>query len=160
MKSNSEFSIFLVDDDPFFLSVCEQYLHNAGYQRITKFESSTDFLNSLQLQPDLILLDYSMDSLNGIETLKKIKRFNPDLMVVFISGQENIDIAVNALKYGAFDYLIKNQISEEKLKTVIDKGLTLKNLLAKRNKKSVLKRLLPFIGLAVLLLCIYKFYSK
>ena len=160
MKSNSEFSIFLVDDDPFFLSVCEQYLHNSGFANITKFQSSTDFLNNLQLQPDLIFLDYSMDSLNGIETLKKIKRFNPDSFVVFISGQENIDVAVNALKYGAFDYLIKNQISEEKIKAVLEKGMLLKDVLARKNKKSVLKRLLPFIGVGVLILLIYKFFAQ
>jgi len=160
MKSNSEFSIFLVDDDPFFLSVCEQYLHNSGFANITKFKSSTDFLNNLQLQPDLIFLDYSMDSLNGIETLKKIKRFNPDSFVVFISGQENIDVAVNALKYGAFDYLIKNQISEEKIKTVLEKGMLLKEVLARKNKKSVLKRLLPFIGVVALILLIYKFFAQ
>jgi len=160
MKSNSEFSIFLVDDDPFFLSVCEQYLHNSGFANITKFQSSTDFLNNLQLQPDLIFLDYSMDSLNGIETLKKIKRFNPDSFVVFISGQENIDVAVNALKYGAFDYLIKNQISEEKIKVVLEKGILLKNILARKNKKSVLKRLLPFIGAVALILLIYKFFAQ
>jgi DNA-binding NtrC family response regulator len=160
MKANSEFSIFLVDDDPFFLSVCEQYLHNLGYANITKFQSSTDFLNNLQQQPDLILLDYSMDSLNGIETLKKIKRFNPDSFVVFISGQENIDVAVNALKYGAFDYLIKNQISEEKIKVVLEKGIVLKNILAGRNKKSIMKRLLPFIGIAALVLFIYKFFAR
>lgn len=160
MKSNSEFSIFLVDDDPFFLSVCEQYLHNSGFANITKFESSTDFLNNLKLQPDLIFLDYSMDSLNGIETLKKIKRFNPDSFVVFISGQENIDVAVNALKYGAFDYLIKNQISEEKIKAVLEKGILLKNILARKNKKSVFKRLLPFIGAGALILLIYKFFAQ
>ncbi len=160
MKSNSEFSIFLVDDDPFFLNVCEQYLHNSGFANITKFQSATDLLNNLHLLPDLIFLDYNMDSLNGIETLKKIKRFNPDSFVVFISGQENIDVAVNALKYGAFDYVIKNQINEEKIKSVLEKGIALKSILAGKNKKSVIRRLLPFIGMAVLVLVIYKFFAK
>jgi len=152
MKSNSEFSIFFVDDDPFFLSVCEQYLINLGYSNITKFGSSVDFLNRLEQQPDLVLLDYCMDSLNGIETLKKIKRFNPNALVVFISGQENIDIAVNALKYGAFDYLIKSQVSEEKIKNVLEKGIALKSILAKNEKKYSIKKLLSAVGINGLIL--------
>jgi len=69
-------------------------------------------------------------------------------------------VAVNALKYGAFDYLIKNQISEEKIKVVLEKGILLKNILARKNKKSVLKRLLPFIGAVALILLIYKFFAQ
>lgn len=144
MKSNSSFSVFLVDDDPFFLNVCEQYILNSHCSEITKFQSGPDFLNNLSQLPDLVLLDYQMDTMNGIETLKKIKRFNPDAMVVFISGQENIDIAVNALKYGAFDYLIKNQVNEEKIKMILDKAKALKEILSKKNKKGLLRRLIPF----------------
>lgn len=144
MKSNTGFSVYLVDDDPFFLNVCEQYVLNCGISDITKFQSGPDFLNNLSRFPDLILLDYHMDTMNGIETLKKIKRFNPDAMVVFISGQENIDIAVNALKYGAFDYLIKNQVDEEKIKIILNKALALKEMLSKKNKKSLLNRIIPF----------------
>jgi DNA-binding NtrC family response regulator len=160
MNPNSEFSIFLVDDDPFFLNVCEQYLHNLGYSNISQFQSSTEFINNLQKLPDLVLLDYNMDSLNGIETLKKIKRFNPNALVVFISGQEKIDVAVNALKYGALDYILKNEVTEERLKTVLEKGRDIKNILVRNNKKSLLKRLLPFIGMIAMILLANNVYSK
>ena len=147
MKSNADFSIFLVDDDPFFLNLCEQYLHNLG-------------LNELLFQPGLIFLDYNLDSLNGIETLKKIKRFNPNFLVVFISGQEKIDVAVNALKYGAFDYLLKEEVTEDRLKIVLDKAIAIKTVLEKRNKKSLFMRLLPLLGLAAIILLVYKFFYK
>jgi DNA-binding NtrC family response regulator len=145
MKSKSDFSIFLVDDDPFFLNICEKYLNNLGFSRVSKFESSTVFLNSLHQEPDLILLDYNMDSLNGIETLQKIKCFNPNALVIFISGDENIDIAINALKYGAFDFLIKKNISEEKLKSLIDKGIEVRDLISKKSGKNIIRQLLPFV---------------
>ena len=160
MKPVSDFSVFLVDDDPFFLSVCEQYLHNTGFTNVRQFQSGTEFLKNMQLQPDLIFLDYNMDSLNGIETLKKIKRFNPDSLVVFISGQENIDIAVNALKYGAFDYLVKKNINEEKIKSLLEKGIALKKMVAAKNKKSIVRRLLPFIGIVMVCLFVYRFFVK
>ena len=160
MKSNADFSIFLVDDDPFFLNLCEQYLHNLGFTAVRKYESSTGFLNELLFQPGLIFLDYNLDSLNGIETLKKIKRFNPNFLVVFISGQEKIDVAVNALKYGAFDYLLKEEVTEDRLKIVLDKAIAIKTVLEKRNKKSLFMRLLPLLGLAAIILLVYKFFYK
>ena len=159
MNPNHDFSIFLVDDDPFFLNVCEQYLQNLGYTNISQFQSSTEFINNLQKLPDLVLLDYNMDSLNGIETLKKIKRFNPNALVVFISGQEKIDVAVNALKYGALDYILKNEVTEERLKSVLEKGRDIKDILVRNRKRGLLKRFLPFIGVIALTLLVNNFYT-
>jgi FixJ family two-component response regulator len=57
-----------------------------------------------------------MDNLNGIDVLKKIKRFDPNIPIVFLSGQKEISIAVNALKYGALDYIIgKENVDEERI---------------------------------------------
>lgn len=160
MKSNSEFSIFLVDDDPFFLALCEEYLRNCGYSKITKFGSGAEFLKCLEQMPDLIFLDYCMGSLNGIDTLKKIKRFNPNSLVVFISGQEDIGVAVNALKYGAFDYLVKNDVNEEKLKAVMEKASAINALLDKHRKKSGLRKILSSVGISGLILFLYKQFAK
>jgi DNA-binding NtrC family response regulator len=160
MKSNSDFSVFLVDDDPFFLSLLERLLHNCGYSKITTFESGTAFLNSLEKKPDIILLDYNMDSMNGLETLKKIKRFNPNALVVFISGQENIDVAVNALKYGAFDYLLKDQINVLKINHLMEKGIALNEMIRKNYKKNVLHRVLSTIGIPVLVYAIFETFFR
>src|ERR1700744_2320050 len=107
MPKTTNYRIFLVDDEPFCLDLYQQYLHNLEQPDIHLFSSSAECLNQLSLQPDLIFLDYQMDSINGLETLKKIKRFDPNAIVVFISGQETIEVAVNALKYGALDYIPK-----------------------------------------------------
>jgi DNA-binding NtrC family response regulator len=88
-----------------------------------------------------------MDNLNGIEVLKKIKRFNPNTIIVFISGQEDIDIAVNALKYGAFDYIMKSQLNEEKMRQVMTKAGQLRELLIRKSRKGILKRVFSGLGL-------------
>ncbi len=160
MKSSSEFSIFIVDDDPFFSGLCTQMLKNLDFKNVTCFHSGTEFLHNVQLNPDIILLDYNMESMNGIETLKKLKRFNPNLLVVFISGQEDIEIAVSALKYGAFDYLIKNQITEARLKVLIEKGVALKALIRKGFKKTVFSRVLSTIGIPILLWFLLQIFFK
>ncbi|MEI7801722.1 MAG: response regulator, partial [Bacteroidota bacterium] len=75
-----------------------------------------DCLRNLDLNPDYIILDYNLNSVNtsaanGLEILKKIKEEKPDVFVIFLSGQEKIEIAVDTIKYGAYDYVVKNQSS-------------------------------------------------
>ena len=65
--------------------------------------------------PKVIFLDYQLGDVNGLEILKKIKAVNPDTFVFFMSGQDKIEIAVNALKFGAIDYIIKNDDAKDKI---------------------------------------------
>lgn len=144
METNFNLNIFVVDDDVFCLNIYEQHLHNLGYNQITCFQNGTECLNNLTRQPDVIFLDHSMDILNGVEVLKKIKRFNPDIYVVFVSGQEDVETAVNSLKYGAFDYIVKGEREAERIKNVLDKIHEVSELLKKRNK-GFIKRILSFL---------------
>jgi polysaccharide export outer membrane protein len=82
-----------------------------------------------------------MDDISGFEVLKKIKRFNPNIYVVMVSGQETIKTAVDALKYGAFDYVIKDNSVEEKMNLIINKIIMVKEELKKSNP-NFLQRLL------------------
>jgi polysaccharide export outer membrane protein len=85
-----------------------------------------------------------MDTLNGFEVLNKIKRFDPNINVVMVSGQEDLQIALNALKYGAFDYIIKGDQEIEKMESVITRITNLDKEI-KRSKPSFFKRILSFI---------------
>jgi len=121
METTNNFKILLVDDDPFCLGMYQQHLESLGYSDITSFDNGPDCLNHLTLQPDVIILDHGMETLNGLEVLKKIKRFNPNIYVIFVSGQENIETAVSALKFGAFDYIVKGKLQLENLTKVLGK---------------------------------------
>ncbi len=85
-----------------------------------------------------------MDDMTGFEVLKKIKRYNPDIYIVMISGQENIKTAVDALKYGAFDYVIKDGNVCEKLTQIINNISKVKQQLKKANPNFI-QRLLSFL---------------
>lgn len=139
MENCASLKVFLVDDDPFCLALYEQHLKNHGINDITTFENGTQCLNQLYQNPDVILLDHNMDILNGVEVLRKIKRVNPDIQVVFISGQNDVAVAVNSLKYGAFDYVVKGNDDLKKLETVLKKVVEVKSLLQQKNK-GILKR--------------------
>jgi polysaccharide export outer membrane protein len=139
METNTPLKIFMVDDDMFCLNLYEQHLRNLGYSDIQTFDNGTSCLNSLMEQPDIIFLDHGMDILNGLDILKKIKRVDPDIYVVFISGQEDIQTAVNSLKYGALDYIVKRGNEAEKIEQVMVKILEIKELLKKGNRSIIRK---------------------
>lgn len=144
MKENFEMKIFLVDDDNFCLHMYAQELQNLGYNNLHLFENGSDCLNNLTNEPDVIFLDHSMTTLSGIEVLKKIKRHNPDIYVIFLSGQEAIETAVDSLKYGAFDYIVKSTKDGENMHKVLKKISEVKAMLSE-SRPGLLKKIFSFI---------------
>lgn len=142
MPNNQDFSIFLVDDDPLCLTLYMQFLKNAGYNDVELFETGADCLDGLvEHEPDIIFLDYNMEGMNGLDVLKKIKEFDPNIIVLFISGQEDIEVAINVMKHGAIDYIIKSSLNPEKMKSIMDKIEELKPTARKKSKKPFFKSL-------------------
>jgi DNA-binding NtrC family response regulator len=110
-----------------------------NYHDITYFSNGNDCLINLNQNPDIIFLDHNMEDITGFEVLKKIKRYNPNIYVVMVSGQENIKTAVDALKYGAFDYVIKDNNVCDKMALVIDKIIKVKEQLRLSNPTFIQK---------------------
>ena len=131
MQSQNPFKIFIVDDDAFCVNMHEQYLLNLNYNTISCFSNGNDCLNNLNQNPDVIFLDYNMDGITGLEVLKKIKRYNPSIYVIMVSGQKNIKIAVDALEYGAFDYIIKDNLVYNKMTLIMNKISLMKEAIKK-----------------------------
>lgn len=144
MENQTQFKFFIVDDDIFCANVYEQYLANLNYTDITYFSNGNDCLNNLDQNPDIIFLDHNMEDLTGFEVLRKIKRYNPNIYIVMISGQDNIKTAVDALKYGAFDYVIKDSSVCETITRIINKIILVKDELSKSNP-SLIKRFLNML---------------
>jgi DNA-binding NtrC family response regulator len=137
-------SIFVVDDDRFHLEIMRQLLSAQGIEAISCFTSGLDCLNELHQNPDAIFLDHHMDVYSGFETLRKIKRYNPNIFVVMVSAQEDIDTAVATLKHGAFDYIQKNERLEENIKATLSSMEHVRELLNAR-KPSLLKSIFQLL---------------
>ena len=132
MQSINELSIFIIDDDPVCRELYKQYLLNMGVTRIALFDNGQQCINELTKKPDIILLDHQMSPMNGLDTLKKIKRFDPNIYLIYISGQRDMKVAIDALKYGAFDYVIKGDLEDELLGTIINKILNVMELVRRK----------------------------
>jgi len=131
---------FIVDDDPFVGQLYKQHLSNLGYSDLHYFASGVDCLKHLDLSPEIVLLDHQMAQVTGFEVLKKIKRSNPDAAVIMVSGQEDMTTALNALKYGAFDYIIKDNTETSRIEHALDRLAKLKAL--RPAKKSLFSKLI------------------
>ncbi|ARS34876.1 sigma-54-dependent transcriptional regulator [Pontibacter actiniarum] len=118
---NSPFKIFILDDDVWYSELLEYHLSlNPDYE-LKKFHSAKDCLSNMHQRPNVVTLDYSLPDKNGAEVLKKIKELNPDTQVVVISGQEDVATAVDLLKKGAYDYIVKDEDTPERLWNTINK---------------------------------------
>lgn len=113
---NGALSVFLVDDDNMFLKSLEHHLQQKlkPYVNIQAFGTGESFLKNLDRKPDIVVLDYYLNgqdqnAMNGMQVLEKIKLKNPETTVIMVSGQEQIQVAIDSIKSGAFDYVVKNE---------------------------------------------------
>jgi len=113
-------SILIVDDEPSILQSLSGLLSDEGFEVLTAANGDTEF-------PDLVLLDIWMPGIDGIETLKEIKKDNPYIQVIIISGHGTIETAVKATKLGAFD-LIEKPLSIDKIIVAINNALNFRRL--------------------------------
>ena len=115
MKNRSAFKIFILEDDAWYGAMLQHYLTlNPDYE-VRRFENSSAFFSALHENPQVVTLDYSLPDCDGGEALKKIKEHNNNIQVVIISGQEDIATAINLLKNGAFDYIVKDDDTKDRL---------------------------------------------
>jgi len=123
------FKIFVVEDNEWYNRLLVHNLSlNPDYE-IESFTNGKDCLNNLNKNPDVITLDYRLPDMQGLEVLKNIKAENEEIQVILISEQDEIDVVVELLKYGAYDYIVKSKdIRERLLNTVqnIRNGVSLK----------------------------------
>lgn len=123
------FKIFVVEDDEWYNRLLVHNLSlNPDYE-IESFTNGKDCLSNLNKSPDVITLDYRLPDMQGLEVLKNIKAENEEIQVILISEQDEIDVVVELLKYGAYDYIVKSKdIRERLLNTVqnIRNGASLK----------------------------------
>jgi DNA-binding NtrC family response regulator len=109
------FSIFIVEDDPWYGEILAYHLSLNPDYRVTRFERAKDCLAKMHLKPDLITIDFSLPDIKGDELFTRIRDLNPTVPVIVISGQEEIAVAVDLLKMGVSDYLIKDEATKDLL---------------------------------------------
>jgi two-component system nitrogen regulation response regulator NtrX len=120
-------SLLIVDDEPSILQSLGGLLSDEGFE-VTTAANGYEALKTIEVDPpDLVLLDIWMPGIDGIETLKEIKKENPNIQVIIITGHGTIETAVKATKLGAFD-LIEKPLSIDKVIVAINNALNFRRL--------------------------------
>jgi two-component system response regulator AtoC len=117
-----KFKILVIDDEPILRESLQIALTATGYEVLTSRTGEEGLEIFAKENPDLVLLDHWLPGINGDEVLGKIKEENPETPVIIMTAQGSIELAVNLMKLGAFDFLVK-PFDLEQIETLVQKGL-------------------------------------
>lgn len=111
----AEFTVLLVDDEPEFLETLVKRLKKRKLE-VYSATGGREALNTLKETPvDVVVLDVKMPDMDGIETLREIKQLRPSVEVIMLTGHANVEVAIQGMELGAFDYLMKPMDIDELL---------------------------------------------
>ncbi len=113
-----KYKIFVVEDNVLYAQVLKKQLENDHFQ-VKVFHTGKDCIVRLNENPDVITLDYTLPDMTGHDVLKEIQQKLPNTHVIVISAQENINTAIELMKSGAYDYIMKAPDTREKLSNII-----------------------------------------
>lgn len=103
----SKTKVLLVDDEIEFVSALAERLRLRGYNTNAVSQAEEAFTIIKDDRPDVVLLDFRMPGMDGIETLKEIKKIDPSINVIMLTGLEDSQSIAEAKKYGAPEYIMK-----------------------------------------------------
>ena len=121
-------TILVIDDDRSTLHLLRETFRDAGYKVETARTASAGLECLVEQHPDLVLLDVMLPDMSGIEAFQNIKRHAPRLPVIFITAGGSSDTAIEAMKGGAFDYLIK-PLDLERVRELVRQALEVRRLM-------------------------------
>jgi DNA-binding NtrC family response regulator len=165
MATNNRQVVFLVDDEPIQNEMLKDYLAERFLFDIKTFENGEDALKNMNLNPEIIVLDYHLSAhnpgaKNGVDILKEIKEKYPHVTVIMISGQDKLEVAVDSMKYGSYDYVVKGETAFSRTENLLNNIMELQTV---KDTNGAYKRtiilLSVVIGLIVLLAVYLNFFT-
>ena len=156
MAAKKNFLIYVVEDNKVYNKLLTEYLNKQGYKNIKAFFSGEECVSAIQKgdEPDIVLQDYFLEEMNGLDVLKKVRKLSPESEFIFLTNNESMEVAVNTIKYGAYDYIIKDKVTLDKVVDRIQKISKFKML--KRTNKQIRQAMILFT-IFVFLVIIFAF---
>jgi DNA-binding NtrC family response regulator len=111
--------IFIVEDDFFYASLLENEILKNTLGEVEIYHSGEEFIANLHKSPDIVILDYNLGTMLGLEILKHIKDINLNTKVILLSSHGSMKTAISCLRYGAYDYIEKNEFAFSRIKNHI-----------------------------------------
>lgn len=154
MSFSKNLLIYVVEDNKIYNRVVCEYLKKQDYTNVKSFFSGKECIKKVREgeSPDVVIQDYTLDDSTGIDVLVNVKKYSKDSEFLFLTANENMDVAVNSIKYGAYDYIIKdNDIALKKVQIKIETIARLLEL-KKRNRVTKLAMTIAVLILVIIVL--------
>ncbi len=129
--------ILLVDDEELFTQALSERLETRGF-KVNTANSGQDALEKIKnISFDVIILDMAMPGMDGLETQQHLLESNPDLQIIFLTGQATLEKGINAVKHGAFDFIEKPVEFDKLLEKIKQAETKKKELDFKRTEQDI-----------------------
>ena len=138
-ETSGTIKILVIDDEQIIRESCQEIFNVNGYQVITADNGNSGFDLFQKVHPDLILLDLKMPDRNGLGMIEEISTSDPNCIVIIITGFGTIESAVEAMRYGAYDFLSK-PFTPDELRVTVKRGIEKRNLVLRTEALSAEKR--------------------
>lgn len=115
-----QFNVLIIDDEDAQIASLKSFLSKRNYNIYTASSGEEGFLVAKENMIDIILTDFQMPGWNGLDVVKNIKQLNPEIDIVVMTAYGTIETAVNLMKEGAYDYLVK-PINLDELESLLGK---------------------------------------
>jgi len=99
--------VLVVDDEPDSVELLQEFLNSKGYEVVTASNGEEALRKVKEERPHLVLLDVRMPGMNGLDVLRKVRQFDQEVGVIMVTAVNEEDTGREALKLGAFDYIVK-----------------------------------------------------
>jgi DNA-binding NtrC family response regulator len=143
--------IFLIDDEPIQNEMLKDFLADRFLSHIKTFDNGEEAMKEMHLGPEVIVLDYHLNAhdksaKNGVEVLKMIKDNYPKVEVIMLSGQDKIEVAVESMKYGAYDYVLKGETAFSRIENIMNNISELHKI---KSINNAYKRTIIYLGIGL-----------
>jgi len=133
--------VLVIDDEEAMRDSCSQIILKEGMTADTAANGELGLNKIVELKPDIVLIDLKMPGISGLEVLEKLREIDPTVIAVVITGYGTVELAVDAMKSGAYDFLQK-PFTPEELRRIMRRGLERRKLILETERLRTEKRII------------------
>jgi len=160
MADQSTQYVFLVDDEPIQNEMLKDHISSKFEYKLKTYDNGEDAIRDMNLKPAIVVLDFHLNASqpnaqNGVEVLKKMKELSPHTEVIMLSGQDKIDVAIDSMKHGAYDYVIKGETAFSRMENILNNIIELHSY---KQSTGTYKKIIGFLCALLALAIIVSIY--